>query len=196
MRDPSTNANPKRAMDSISATWELNMMTSGCVMKAAPDEQRAETKKQKARPNVHGLQRQSVGKRVAEEYDRAVGEQHAEGGAGDDQREIRVSCGQGHRGDLSLIADLCNEEGDQGRRKSTRPLWLSVPFIQLVGFQAPKRHRDHADADDQIQTRRREVAPEMRTNVAGDRMIGESRAKNAGENGPGFAVVGGQHQGE
>jgi hypothetical protein len=145
---------------------------------------------------VHGLQRQSFGERVAEEYDRAVGQQHAEGGAGDDQREIRVGCGQGHRGDLSLIADFCNEEGGQGGRKGTRPPRLIVAFIQRVGFQAPKRHRDHADADDQIQTRRREVAPEMRANVACDRMIGESRTKYTGENGPGFAVVGGQHQGE
>src|ERR1700722_20320345 len=101
-------------------------------MKAAPDEQRAETKKQETRSNVHGLQRQSFGKRVAEKYDRAVGEQHPDGGASDDNREIRVGCGQGHRGDLSLIADLCSEEGDQGRRKSTRPLGLSLAFIQLV----------------------------------------------------------------
>src|ERR1700733_8463491 len=104
-------------------------------MKAAPDEQRAETEKQETRSNVQGLQQQSLGKRVAEEYDRAVGENHAVGGAGDADRQVRVGCGQGHRGDLSLIADLRNEEGDQGRRKGTRPLGLSLAFIQLIGLE-------------------------------------------------------------
>ena len=74
----------------------------------------AQRQEQERRHRAHDLERQALGDGVAEQHDRCVGQQHADGGARGDEDQRIEARGERHGGDLRLVADLDQEEGDQG----------------------------------------------------------------------------------
>ena len=69
------------------------------------------------------------------------------GAEGDEDQRIEAR-GERHGGDLRLVADLDDEEGDQGGEERAGLTRRLRPFVGLVGDQAPAGHRDEGCAQD------------------------------------------------
>ncbi len=163
-------------------------------MQPARDEEHPENREQDRCAQVNGLQRQAVCECLAEEDHRAVGEQHAASSAGDDGRQVRIGGRQCDRRDLRLVADLRNEEGDEGSEQHPRIARRRALLIELVRLERPQGHQQHADADDDIEHPRTQQPPEVGADDACHRVIGQRCEQDSQQNRPWPAVSGRQHE--
>ena len=98
----------------------------------------AERREDERGGDAHGLALESARRRLADQHDGHVGEQHAERGA-EHRRRQRVEAGrEHHRRDLRLVADLGQEEHDRGDAEHTpaRRSGGGSPSSSVSGFNA------------------------------------------------------------
>src|SRR5581483_1483059 len=140
-------------------------------------------------------QRQALGRMVAGEYRGEVGRQHAERSSGNDPPNVMVLRGEQDRRDLRLVADLDQEERDQGGEKGAVRVFGRLGF-GLVGDENPQRHGDEGKRDGPAQHAGRNGRAQPGAEPGGEPVIGERREQNAEDNRPRLAETGREHERE
>ncbi len=104
--------------------------------------------------------------------------------------------GEGQGGDLGLVADLHQEEGDQGGEEDAEAAGVLLEVVGLVRDQRPSGHGEEAHSNDHLEPGPRQQGGQI---VAGQRrqqMVGDGGAEDAGDDRPGLLETGGQEDGQ
>ena len=104
--------------------------------------------------------------------------------------------GQRHRGDLRLVADLDEEEGDQRGEEGSRLARRLRALVGLVGDQAPARHDDEGDGEHPAHRLGADPGRDLGADPGGERVVGQRGAKDAEDDRQRLAVARRQHQGQ
>jgi hypothetical protein len=108
----------------------------------------------------------------------------------------RVFGAEQRRGDLGLVADFGQKEGNGGGRERTVGGQLLVAFVKFVGLERPQRHGDEADSHHPAQDVRRQEARDLHAQPGRSRMVDQRGDEDAERDRPGLAEARGQQQGQ
>ena len=133
---------------------------------------------------------------IAEQHNRRVGQQHAESGAGGDEDQRVEARGERHGGELRLVADLDQEEGNQGGHEGAGLTRRLRSLVGLVGDQAPAGHDDEGGAQDPAHRVGADPAGDRGADPGRECMIGERRQKHSQDDRDRLAIARRQHQRE
>jgi hypothetical protein len=152
----------------------------------------------RSRPRARGTarpQRQALREATAEQHDRHVRQQHARGGADHDFPQRRILRREHDGGDLRLVANLGEEEGD-GRGDEGIARGQGLVVVDLVGLQGPQPDREETDRHDPTQHVGREPLRDERAEPTGERMVEQGGHQDACHDGNGLAETRGEQQRE
>jgi hypothetical protein len=108
------------------------------------------------------------------------------------QAHIR-SC-ESQRIHLGFVTDLSEKERHERCEEGAPANERRAAVIELVRFQCPQRHNDHARADHDVQRCRIEKPAKPCADEPCCQVVGNGGAQDAGEDSPGVTLAGRQHQ--
>ncbi len=126
-----------------------------------------------------------------------VGDQHSAGRAENDGGERVEARGEQHGRDLRLVADLGEEERDDGDAEHAPARYRRrFGVVERVGLQRPRRDGEEGERDDPAQRTGREPGAHEIAEVPRERVVGERGDEDAGDDRHGLPEPRRQHQRE
>ncbi len=145
--------------------------------------------------NAHGAKRNPLRRRIADERRRRVDEQHAECRArdhGDQRRELH---GQDRRGDLRLVTDFGQEEGDGSHGEHAAiGRGRGIGRVELVGLERPCGDNEERQRQCPAQDLGRDCVAYPVADPRGNGVVRDRGDEDARDDRPRLAESRGQHE--
>ena len=151
-----------------------------------------------SKENSGQLDRNFLGKFVADPYRRDVRDQHTDGSADHNENRSCVFDGKRDGCNLSFITHFCQEEGDKGYAENTEPhrVVFQCIVITFVRDKDPCRHGKERTHDDPFNHFGAEDVRDPRAECAGKGVIKDRRDQNTENNRRGLFEARSKKEGE